>query len=145
MTEAQGIKVPQIKYTTAIPDKGRGKGRTGSESIYRQIMVDMPAPAPGKGKGAAVQYAWFFVAAEVPPTITDPAEREAAAKDEASKLVNKFTQVSRRIRKTQGATHDYTFRKVRDPEAPEGTGDWGLVVYRIEPGAAKAGPQRKAA
>jgi hypothetical protein len=101
-------------------------------------MIDMPAPAPGKGKGAPMQFASFFVATEVPDTITDPEERSKAAKDGTAKLVNRFTSVSRRIRKNLGATHDYTFRKAQDPD---GSGAWGVVVYRIVPGAVK-GPTK---
>jgi hypothetical protein len=139
MSDAQGIRLPTIRTTTVVPDKGRGRGRQGEASIYQQLMVNMPAPAPGKGKNASPQYSYFFVPAEVPPTITDPAERDKAAKDGCAKLVNRFTQMSRRIRKTNGETHDYTFRKARDPDGPaDDTAEWGVVVYRIEPGQAKS-------
>ena len=135
-----GIQLPKIKFVSQIPDSARGRGRVGGgENVYQKLMIDMPAPAPGKGKGAPVQYASFFVPTEVPDTITDPDERTKAAKDSTGKLVNRFTSVSRRIRKAHGATHDYTFRKTQDPE----TGEWGVMVYRIEPGAPKL--TRKAA
>jgi hypothetical protein len=105
----------------------------------------MPAPAPGKGKGAPMQFAWFFVPADKPAdTITDPAEREKAIKANANKLVNRFTSLSRRIRKDNSATHDYTFRKMRDPANPE-SGDFGIVVYRIQPGTDKGGPPKPGA
>lgn len=136
---ATGIQLPKIRYTTAIPDSARGRGRPGQgENPYQKLMIDMPAPAPGKGKGAPMQFASFFVATEVSDTITDPDERAKAAKDGTAKLVNRFTSVSRRIRKNLGATHDYTFRKAQDPD---GSGAWGVVVYRIVPGAVK-GPAK---
>ena len=79
---AAGIQLPKIRYTTQIPDSARGRGRPGgSENPYQKLMIDMPAPAAGKGKGAPIQFASFFVPCEVPDTITDPAEREKAAKD----------------------------------------------------------------
>lgn len=151
---AEGITaaLPQIRYTTQIPDSARGKGRPGAgTNIYQQLMIEMPAPAPPKDakgrpiKDAPVQFASFFVPAEVPATITDPAEREKAAKDQCAKLVNRFTSVSRRVRKNHGETHDFTFRKSRDPDATDGAGAWGIIVYRIEPGTVKAGPPKKAA
>jgi len=144
MSEAQGISLPTVKFTTTIPDAARGKGRAGGESVFQKLMFDMPGPAPGKGKNAPTQFAWFFVPAEVPDTITAPEEREKAAKDQCSKLINRFTSIGRRIRKANPETHDYTFRKARDPEAGDGTGDWGVVVYRIAPGSEK-GIIRKAA
>ncbi len=144
------ISLPAINYTTSIPDSGRGKGRAGGENVYQKYMQDMPAPGPAldsKGKpvkGSPTQFAWFFVPAEVPETVTDPAERDKAAKDGCRKLVNRFTSVSRRIRKANSETHDYTFRQARDPNAPEGTqGNWGIIVYRIEPGSDKGGPPKK--
>jgi hypothetical protein len=136
--------LPQIKFVSSIPDSARGKGRPGGgENPYQALMISMPAPAPGKGKNAPMQFASFFVATEVPETITDPAEREKAAKDGCAKLVNRFTSVARRVRKNH-PDHDFTFRKSRDPEAEDGTGAWGIVVYRIEPGTTKGGPPRKA-
>lgn len=141
---AAGIQLPKINFTSHIPDSARGKGKSG-ENVYQKFMVDMPAPTPGKGKGAPMQFAWFFVPADVPDTITDPAERDKAAKDFCTKLINRFTSVARRIRKDHGETHDFTFRKARDPEAEDGTGQWGIVVYRIQPGTEKGGPVRKAA
>ena len=140
-------QLPKITFVTAIPDSGRGRGRQGGENIYQKLMLEMPAPAKGKGKDAPMQFASFFVAAEVPATVTDPAERDKAAKDMCSKLVNRFTSVGRRIRK-DNADYDFTFRKMRDPvteaTAPN-TGAWGITVYRIQPGTDKGGPARKAA
>lgn len=152
MENATGIQLPTLSYTTTIPDSGRGRGKAGGENVYQKFMTDMPAPAPAKdGKGkpikdAPLQFSQFFVPAEVPATITDATERDKAAKDNTKKLVNRFTSISRRIRKTNSATHDYTFRKARDPNAAAGTeGDWGIIVYRIEPGTDKGGPPKKAA
>jgi hypothetical protein len=140
-------QLPKITFVTSIPDSGRGRGRQSGENIYQKLMLEMPPPAKGKGKDAALQYASFFVPAEVPATVTDPAERDKAAKDMCSKLVNRFTSVSRRIRKDH-PDFDFTFRKMRDPmvEATAvGTGAWGITVYRIPPGMDKGGPVRKAA
>lgn len=154
MTEAAGITLPKIMFTTSIPDSGRGKGRANGEtSIYQKLMIDMPAPAVAKDakgkpiKDGEIQFSQFFVPAEVPATITDPAERDKEASVNTKRLVNRFTAVSRRIRKDHGETHDFTFRKARDPNAENGTqGDWGIIVYRIQPGTDKGGPPaRKAA
>jgi hypothetical protein len=144
--------LPQIRYVSQIPDSARGKGRVGGgENVYQKVMIDMPAPAAPKDakgrpiKDAPVQFASFFVPCEIPATITDPAEREKAAKDQCAKLANRFTSMSRRIRKNHGDGYDFTFRKARDPDATDGAGAWGIVVYRIEPGTVKAGPPRKVA
>lgn len=143
-----GLALPKLGFTSTIPDSQRGKGRTGGENIYQKFMTDMPAPAKdpkNKAKDAPLQYSWFFVPSEVAATITDPAEREKAAKDGTKKLVNRFTSVSRRIRKAHADTHDFTFRKARDPEVADDKGDWGIIVYRIQPGTDKGGPPAKAA
>lgn len=143
-----GITLPKISFTTSIPDSGRGKGKANAETgLYQKLMTDMPAPAKGKGKDAEMQFSQFFVPSVVADTITDATERDKAASDNAKKLVNRFTAISRRIRKDNGATHDYTFRKARDPNAEKGVeGSWGIIVYRIQPGTDKGGPPaRKAA
>lgn len=151
MTEVQSVSSPKIRFTTQIPESARGRGRpAGAENVIQNAMVNMPAPSPGKDpkgrpiKDAPIQYASFWVPAEVSDTITDPAEREKAAKDACAKLVNRFTSMSRRVRKGHGEDYDFTFRKSRDPDMPE-NGTWGVTVYRIEPGSIKRGPQRKAA
>lgn len=136
MTE---ITLPTLQTTTALPEIARVGGRSAGTNVYQQFMMDMPAPANGKGKGAPMQYAWFFVPSEVPDTITDEAEREKAAKANTSKLVNRFTSLSRRIRKNNSETHDFTFRKMKNDE-----GQWGLAVYRVPPGMDKGGPQKAA-
>ena len=140
------IELPTIAYTTAIPDSAKAGGKRGQPSPYLQFMRDMPAPAlNGKGKDAKMQYAWFFVPADEPAdTITDPDERTKAIKANANKLVNRFTSLARRIRKDSAATHDFTFRKMNDPNVTDGSGPWGLVVYRIPPGTDKGGPPAKA-
>ena len=125
------ITLPSISYATTIPDSARAGGRSSEPSPWMAFMKDMPAPAPGKGKNAPVQFSWFFVPADVPETITDPAEREKAAKANTSKLINRYTSIARRLRKAHPDTHDFTFRKVRDPNAADGTGDWGVQVFRI--------------
>lgn len=149
---APSPSLPKINFTTSIPDSQRGRGKVGGgENVYQKIMIDMPAPSLQKDpkgkpiKDAQMQYAWFFVPAEVPDTITDPAERDKAAKDGCGKLVNRFTSISRRIRKANNETHDFTFRKSRDPEVADDKGEWGIVVYRIQPGTDKGGPQKAAA
>lgn len=138
------VELPTINYTTQIPDSAKVGGRIGGENVFQRFMLDMPAPQPAKGKNPA-QYAWFFVPAEVADTITDEGERDKAAKTNTQKLVNKFTSIARRIRKANSETHDYTFRKVRDPNVADDKGTWGLVVYRIIPGMPKPGPGSKAA
>lgn len=144
MTDVQAATagLPKIQYTTAIPDSARGGGRVAGagENLYKKLMTEMPAPAKsGKAKDAPMQFAWFFVAADKPAdTITDPKEREKEIKANQQKLVNRFTSIGRRIRKEHADTHDFTYRKMTDPAAPDGTGEPGLVVYRIEP--AKATP-----
>jgi hypothetical protein len=135
-----GLQLPKIRLTSVIPDSGKGKGRVGGENIYQKLMIEMPAPAQARDsknkviKDSPLQFASFFVSSEVPATITDPAEREKAAKDGCAKLINRFTSMSRRIRKDKGETHDYTFRKARDPDVADEKGQWGIIVYRIEPG-----------
>ena len=137
--------LPAVKFTTEIPETTRGRGRGGEPSPYQQYMTDMPAPAlKGKGKDAQTQFAWFFVPAEVPATITDPAEIEKAAKDGARKLINRFTSMARRVKKLNPTTHEFTFRKARNPEVQDGTGAWGIVVYRVVPGT-KVNPFAKKA
>jgi hypothetical protein len=137
------IEFPAIKYATEIPETTRGRGKAGEVSPYQQYMIDMPAPAlKGKGKDAQTQFAWFFVPAEVPKTITDVVEYEKASKDGARKLINRFTSMSRRIKKLHPTTHEFTFRKARNPEAADDTGNWGIVVYRVVPGT-KVNPFEK--
>jgi hypothetical protein len=133
------MEMPEIQFTNKIPDSTRAGGRHGGTNAYQQFMIDMPAPARGRGKNAETEYAWFFVPAEISDTISDEDERAKAQKANTQKLVNRFTSVSRRIRKHHGETHDYTFRKARDPNGGE-DGAWGIVVYRIEPGLSKGGP-----
>jgi hypothetical protein len=138
--------LPKLRYTTQIPETTRGRGRPGGgENVYQKLMIDMPAPAKGKGKDAPTQFASFFVPVEIPATITDAAEREKTAKDKCNKLVNRFTAVSRRIRKTLSETHAYTFRKARDPDVADGAGAWGVMVYRIDPSMVETRAPRKAA
>ena len=128
-----GIVLPKIIFTTSIPETLRGKGKGGAENPYKRFMIDMPAPAAGKGKNAPMQYAQFFVPSAVPDTITDPAEREKAAKDGTAKLINRFTSIGRHIKKSS-PEHEFTFRKARDPNDPT-NGQWGILVYRIQPRA----------
>jgi len=140
-------EMPEIQFTTTLPQSKRGGGRLSSTNEYQQHMMNMPAPSRGKGRNAETEYAWFFVPAEVSETITDEAEREKAQRDNAQKLVNRFTSVGRRIRKNHGETHNYTFRKLRDPSNrdPNGDsyGDWGIVVFRVEADYPKGGPGSK--
>jgi len=149
--QATGITLPKIIFTTSIPNVTRGRGGGGGENPYKKFMIEMPAPAQPKDakgkpvKDAPLQFAQFFVPSEVPDTITDPAEREKAAKANTPKLVNRFTSISRMIRKTMGETHDYAFRKARDPSVADDKGTWGILVYRIQPGTDKGGPGKKAA
>src|SRR5215467_676861 len=137
--EVTGISLPTIKFVTAVPEGGRGRSRAGEGSAYQKFMKDMPAPVAAKGKNGQPQIASFFVPAEVPATITDPAERDKAGKDNCQKLVNRFTSIARRIRKDNADTHDFTFRKSRDPSVTDGTGAWGIIVYRVQPGTDKGG------
>lgn len=139
------VTLPPVLFTSTIPESVRAGGRGAGENPFQQFMVDMPAPAmKGKGKDAQMQFAHFFVPADpVSDTITDPKEREKAEKAGTSKLVSRFTSISRRIRKTRSDTHDYTFRKARDPSNPT-NGKWGIIVYRIAPGTDKGGPRKAA-
>lgn len=128
---ATGITLPKLIYTTSIPETLRGRGKGGAENPYKKFMLEMPAPAKGKGKDAPVSYAQFFVPSTVPDTVTDPAERDKAAKDGCAKLINRFTSIGRHIKKSS-PTHEFTYRKARDPSDPE-HGQWGILVYRIVP------------
>jgi hypothetical protein len=128
----------KIEYTTRVPDSARAGGRTGQPSPWLQFLKDMPAPSPVKPAkknpdgSPVMNIAWFFIPADQPADTVQGEEREKAVKANANKLVNRFTSIARRIRKTNGDTHNYTFRKVRDPNAEEGQGEWGLQVFRIE-------------
>jgi hypothetical protein len=133
---ATGITLPKLLFTTSIPETLRGRGKGGAENPYKKFMLEMPAPAKGKGKDAPVSYAQFFVPSVVKETITDPAEREKAAKDGCAKLINRFTSIGRHIKKANAA-YEFTYRKARDPSDPE-NGEWGILVYRIAPRTAAA-------
>jgi hypothetical protein len=123
--------LPTIQFATELPPPAKAGGRSPGGNPFQKLMFDMPEPAADK-KGNK-KYAWFWVASEVPDTISDPAERAKEAKVNTQKLVNKFTSLSRRIRKHNSETHNYTMRKQQNE-----AGDWGLVVYRIPPGDSAA-------
>jgi hypothetical protein len=119
---------PEIKTTTTVPEPATRGGRHGGENPYQKFMMDMPEPTKAT-KNKPSEISWFFVPAEISETVTDPDERVKAQKTNTQKLVNRFTSIARRIRKKNGDTHDFAFRKQLNEE----TGEWGIVVYRIEP------------
>lgn len=118
---------PEIKITNTVPEPATRGGRHGGENPYQAFMFGMPAPTKAT-KNKPAEISWFFVPAEVSDTITDADERTKAQKANTQKLVNRFTSIARRIRKKNGETHDYQFRKLLSDD-----GQWGIVVYRVEP------------
>lgn len=96
----------------------------GEKSPYGALMESMPAPDGGK-------FANFFVPAEQPAaTITDATERAKALKDNARKLSNSLSGLSRRITKKDA--------KAFALRTKEENGVLGVVVYRVEPEATPA-------
>jgi len=124
---AKGVATPapeggyQVVYGKGPPEIVRRAG--AATSPVADTMKTMPAPANG-------QVAEFFVAVSVPDTITDPAERDKALKDEARKASNRLSGIARRVAKADASLNFALRTKVQDDKM-------GIVVYRIAPAPAK--------
>lgn len=100
----------------------------GEKSPYATAMEDMPAPNGN-------QFANFFVPVPQPDAaITDAGERAKAFNENARKLANSLSGLSRRITK-KDATKAFALRKKDE------NGVLGVVVYRINPSAPKPAAQ----
>jgi hypothetical protein len=82
-------------------------------------MRKMPAPTDG-------HVAEFFVPVSIPDSITDPAERDKALKEEARKTSNRLSGIARRV---AGADPSANFALRTKTEGDK----MGIVVYRIAP------------
>lgn len=115
----------QVRFGSAPAPIERKVG--GETSPYAAVMKTMPAPQDGK-------YANFFVpAAEPAATITDADERTKATRDNARKLSNALSGLSRRIAKKDPS-------KAFALRTTEEGGKIGVCVYRVEVTPAPAAP-----
>jgi hypothetical protein len=115
------------------------KPGTTAPATKFQIIKNVPLPQlrVGSARGGDDGYPWadlevgdhFVVPADVPSTITDPAERASAMKDAIRKLSSKL---SGRIRtqKKQNPDRDYAARTVEN----------GVGIWRVEPKAPAPAP-----
>ena len=100
----------------------------GASSPYTPVLKAMPAPQDGK-------VAQFFIKADVPASITDAKERERALKDEARKISNRVSGISRRLmeeKDANGVLYNFALRTQTDKD-----GNIGVRVYRIAPATPK--------
>jgi len=95
-----------------------------------RTYVDGEIDGESWGWHANGQVAEFFVAVSVPDSITDPAERDKALKDEARKASNRLSGIARRVAKADASLNFALRTKVQDDKM-------GIVVYRIAPAPAK--------
>lgn len=116
-----------ITVGSAPPAITRGAfGREGATvNPYTVTMKGMPVPEGGV-------YAQGWIVADVPATITDPAERLKAGKEEARKLSNRISGIARRLSDEKDADGNYYTYAIRTREE---NGVWGVRVYRIAPAA----------
>lgn len=121
-------KLPfKIEVGVALPERVRIGNKDGAPSPYVEFMKSMPAPVTAAD--GTVTYASFFIPAdEAPATVTDPAEREKVAKDNARKTTNNLGAISRRIRKGDPA-YNFSSREVTE------NGRRGVRVFRVAPAA----------
>lgn len=108
---------PVIRFGDAPAAIERKVG--GDKSPYAALMEQLPLPDKGR-------YAQFFVPSEQPAaTITDAGERAKQAKENARKLSNKLSGLTRRVTKKN---KDFVFAL----RTKEENGVLGVVVYRVE-------------
>lgn len=113
-----------------LPAIVRAVGR--ATSPYAPVMSSLQLPSPYDAK----KLQSFFVAASAPDSVTDPAEKSKAFKEDARKIANRVSGIARRLVKGKEAELAYAIR----------TGTWngqyGVRVYRVQatPKTAPAAP-----
>lgn len=112
----------KIDTGVALPPIQRLQGAQASP-----YSVAMKAMALGKDDKALQS---FFIPADVPATITDPAEREKAAKDEARKISNRVSGIARRLSEEKDASGKQYAFAIRSRQED---GKIGVRVYRVAP------------
>jgi hypothetical protein len=124
--EPQVATVGGFKIETGIPLPTIERKVGASSSPYAEPMKALPLGSTPE------TVASFFVPATVPNTITDPAEKAKALRDEARKISNRISGISRRLTKAD-PTLAFALR------TKEENGNVGVRVYRVAPAAAESG------
>lgn len=111
-----------VEWGAPPPVITRGFGGQAREpSVYLAPTQNLAAPANG-------QYASYFVPVTIPATITDEKERAKAQKDEARKLQNRISSITRRLAKPDANGMQKTFVM----RALDRGGTFGVQVWRTE-------------
>lgn len=110
-----------FEFVDDLPEASRRGGAVQPSADVAKISA-LPEPRENNGK---MQYAriWYAVG-DAPSEITDDAQRKQWASDQAKKMTNRLSGITRRISK-KDAGKKFTVRAV------ENNGKAGVAVYRI--------------
>lgn len=117
------------------PATTRGFGSTREPSPFLEVMRKM---APPSGDN----YSTFFVPVQIADSITDPKEQEKARKDEARKVQNRISSVSRRLSKENPDSVAFAIRSTHQVHGDTNS-PYGVRVWRVNP-TVKPAPQAQA-
>lgn len=118
----------KIETGVALPTVTRAVG--AASSPFTEPMKGMAVPKAEDGSDMQS----FFVPVTVPASITDAAEREKTAKEEARKTSNRISGIKRRLEDQVDADNvPYAFALRTKQEKVGKETVWGVRVYRIAP------------